>query len=86
MKYRPRHDYMEAVQGDISHAMRAVLVDWLVEVAEEYKLQPQTLYLSIHYVDRLLSVVAVNRAKLQLVLHTIGIHPLMLLGSSHIYC
>jgi cyclin A len=58
---------METVQGDITYAMRAILVDWLVEVGEEYKLQPQTLYLAIHYVDRLLSIVAVNRAKLQLV-------------------
>jgi len=42
-------------------------VDWLVEVAEEYKLQTETLYLAISYIDRFLSYMSVQRAKLQLV-------------------
>lgn len=54
-------------QPDIDHKMRAILVDWLVEVAEEYKLLPQTLYLTINYIDRFLSVMSVLRGKLQLV-------------------
>ena len=54
-------------QSDINHSMRAILVDWLVEVAEEYKLLPQTLYLTINYIDRFLSVMSVLRGKLQLV-------------------
>jgi cyclin-A len=63
---RPRADYLEAVQKDISANMRAILVDWLVEVAEEYKLVADTLYLAIYYIDRFLSVNAVARDKLQL--------------------
>ena len=47
--------------------MRSILVDWLVEVAEEYKLSLQTLYLTINYIDRVLSVMSVLRGKLQLV-------------------
>lgn len=54
-------------QSDINHSMRAILIDWLVEVAEEYKLLPQTLYLTINYIDRFLSVMSVLRGKLQLV-------------------
>ena len=54
-------------QPDINHSMRAILVDWLVEVAEEYKLLPQTLYLTINYIDRFLSAMSVLRGKLQLV-------------------
>ncbi|PKI45906.1 hypothetical protein CRG98_033705 [Punica granatum] len=46
--------------------MRAVLVDWLVEVAAEYKLLPDTLYLSISHIDRFLSLNALPRHKLQL--------------------
>jgi len=42
-------------------------VDWLVEVGEEYKLCSQTLFLTVRYIDRLLSVVSVHRTKLQLV-------------------
>merc|ERR1711936_1410348 len=47
--------------------MRSILVDWLVEVAEEYKLQTETLYLAVSYIDRFLSYMSVQRAKLQLV-------------------
>ena len=54
-------------QPDITNAMRSILVDWLVEVADEYKLQAQTLYLAISYIDRFLSKMSVMRGKLQLV-------------------
>lgn len=47
--------------------MRSILVDWLVEVAEEYRLVPETLYLAVNYIDRFLAHVPVNRSKLQLV-------------------
>lgn len=54
-------------QNDINHTMRSILIDWLVEVSEEYKLDTETLYLSVFYMDRFLSLMAVMRAKLQLV-------------------
>ncbi|KAK9054298.1 hypothetical protein SSX86_025376 [Deinandra increscens subsp. villosa] len=63
---RPIPDYMKQVQKDVSANMRAVLIDWLVEVAEEYKLLSETLYLTISYIDRFLSVNVLNRQKLQL--------------------
>ena len=66
LKNRPKPGYMKK-QSDINHSMRSILVDWLVEVAEEYKLLPQTLYLTINYIDRFLSVMSVLRGKLQLV-------------------
>ncbi|XP_010500243.1 PREDICTED: cyclin-A3-4 isoform X2 [Camelina sativa] len=65
--YRPLPDYIEKVQNDLTPHMRAVLVDWLVEVAEEYKLVSDTLYLTVSYIDRFLSVKPINRQKLQLV-------------------
>jgi len=37
-----------------------------VEVAQEYKLQTETLFLAVAYIDRFLSVMSVVRAKLQL--------------------
>lgn len=54
-------------QADLTHAMRSILVDWLVEVAEEYKLSRETLCLTVSYIDRFLSVMSVVRSKLQLV-------------------
>ncbi|XVE55814.1 hypothetical protein DITRI_Ditri03aG0187300 [Diplodiscus trichospermus] len=65
-KRRPLPDYIEKVQKDVSANMRGILVDWLVEVAEEYKLVSDTLYLTISYIDRFLSLNALSRQKLQL--------------------
>ena len=36
-------------QPDITHSMRAILMDWLVEVDEEYKLQTEILFISVSY-------------------------------------
>jgi len=62
----PLSDYIEKVQTDISSTMRGILVDWLVEVAEEYKLSDDTLFLSVLYLDRCLSIRTVARSRLQL--------------------
>ncbi|XP_067841494.1 cyclin-A1 [Heptranchias perlo] len=65
-KCRPMFGYMKK-QPDITPSMRSILVDWLVEVSEEYSLQTETLYLAINYLDRFLSCMSVLRGKLQLV-------------------
>ncbi|XP_042948582.1 G2/mitotic-specific cyclin C13-1-like [Carya illinoinensis] len=59
-------NYLEKVQNDVITNMRGILVDWLVDAAEEYKLLPDTLYLSISYIDIFLSLNVLNRQKLQL--------------------
>ncbi|XP_071645143.1 cyclin-A1 [Temnothorax longispinosus] len=64
--HRPKPGYMKK-QPDITYSMRSILIDWLVEVAEEYRLQDETLYLAISYIDRFLSYMSVVRSKLQLV-------------------
>jgi len=66
IKNMPKQNYMSK-QPDISHSMRSILVDWLVEVGEEYKLNTETLYLAVSYIDRFLSYMSVQRSKLQLV-------------------
>ncbi|XP_010556425.1 PREDICTED: putative cyclin-A3-1 [Tarenaya hassleriana] len=63
---RASHNYLEKIQNDITANMRGVLVDWLVEVAEEYRLVADTLYLTVNYVDRFLSQKSLERKKLQL--------------------
>merc|ERR1719515_413792 len=47
--------------------MRAILIDWLIEVNMKYKLKPETLFLSISILDRFLAKKPVSRKKLQLV-------------------
>ncbi|PON50366.1 Cyclin [Trema orientale] len=66
VKKRPSTDFMEKIQKDVNASMRAILIDWLVEVAEEYRLVPDTLYLTVNYIDRYLSGNVMNRQRLQL--------------------
>jgi hypothetical protein len=42
-------------QPQITHVMRAVLIDWLVEVCKEFTLKRETLHLAIHNFDRYMS-------------------------------
>ncbi|KAL1829203.1 hypothetical protein ACET3Z_007615 [Daucus carota] len=63
---RPDSNSMEIVQQDITKGMRGILIDWLVEVSEEYKLVPDTLYLTVHLIDLYLSEFYIERKRLQL--------------------
>ncbi|KAL2584078.1 hypothetical protein AAZV13_14G109500 [Glycine max] len=63
---RPLSDYMDKLQQDITPSMRGILIDWLVEVSEEYKLVPDTLYLTVNLIDRFLSQSLVQKQRLQL--------------------
>jgi cyclin B len=65
-KHWPSPDYM-ARQDDINEKMRAILVDWLVDVHLKFKLLPETLYLAASLIDRFLDQKTVTRQKLQLV-------------------
>lgn len=66
LKHLPKCGYMRK-QPDINQSMRTILVDWLVEVCEEYRMESETLCLAVSYIDRFLSTMSVVRAKLQLV-------------------
>ncbi|XP_071712261.1 cyclin-A2-4 [Rutidosis leptorrhynchoides] len=66
LMHRPQFNFMETVQRDVTPSMRGVLVDWLVEVSVEYKLDPETLYLTIHLIDLFLSQNYIERQRLQL--------------------
>ncbi|KAM3339327.1 G2/mitotic-specific cyclin S13-7 isoform X1 [Capsicum galapagoense] len=60
------HDYIDS-QPEISEKMRAILIDWLIEVHHKFELNPETLYLTINIVDRYLAVETASRRELQLV-------------------
>ena len=53
-EFRVSPHFMQS-QRDINATMRGILIDWLVEVAEEYRLVPETLHLSVNYIDRFLA-------------------------------
>ncbi|EOA20642.1 hypothetical protein CARUB_v10000955mg [Capsella rubella] len=63
---RPSTSYMVQVQRDIDPTMRGILIDWLVEVSEEYKLASDTLYLTVNLIDRFMSHNYIEKQRLQL--------------------
>ncbi|KAL0339800.1 UNVERIFIED_CONTAM: G2/mitotic-specific cyclin-2 [Sesamum radiatum] len=60
------HDYMDS-QPEINEKMRAILIDWLIQVHHKFELNPETLYLTINIVDRYLAAKTTSRRELQLV-------------------
>ncbi|XP_020216158.1 G2/mitotic-specific cyclin-1 [Cajanus cajan] len=54
-------------QIDINERMRAILVDWLIEVHDKFDLMHETLFLTVNLIDRFLAKQSVVRKKLQLV-------------------
>nr|CAD1840770.1 unnamed protein product [Ananas comosus var. bracteatus] len=54
-------------QFDINEKMRAILIDWLIEVHYKFELMEETLFLTVNVIDRFLALQTVVRKKLQLV-------------------
>jgi len=59
-------DYMSR-QPEVTKMMRAILVDWLVEVQESFELNHETLYTAVKILDLYMSKKVVNKEELQLV-------------------
>ncbi|KAL2320621.1 hypothetical protein Fmac_029590 [Flemingia macrophylla] len=59
------HDYIDS-QPEINEKMRAILVDWLIDVHTKFELSIETLYLTINIIDRFLAIKTVPRKELQL--------------------
>ncbi|KAH3809802.1 G2/mitotic-specific cyclin-B3-like [Dreissena polymorpha] len=59
-------NYM-STQKHLTSSMRAILVDWLVEVQENFELNHETLYLAVKLVDMYVSRVHTPKEALQLV-------------------
>ncbi|KAK6916808.1 Cyclin, N-terminal [Dillenia turbinata] len=59
-------NYM-AHQFNINEKMRAILIDWLIEVHYKFELMEETLFLTVNLIDRFLESQTVVRKKLQLV-------------------
>lgn len=49
---RPRSDYMDAVQKSIKPRMRTMVIDWIIDVADDTRMVTETLYLTVAYFDR----------------------------------
>uniref|UniRef100_A0AC35UCS1 Cyclin N-terminal domain-containing protein n=1 Tax=Rhabditophanes sp. KR3021 TaxID=114890 RepID=A0AC35UCS1_9BILA len=54
-------------QSEINHEMRAVLVEWLIEIASDFQLEHDTLHYAISLVDRMIQNLDIPSNKFQLV-------------------
>ncbi len=66
MTMLPNAHYMD-IQTEIQWSMRSVLMDWVIQVHTRFGLLPETLFLTVNYIDRFLSYKIVSLGKLQLV-------------------
>ena len=55
VKYQVGQDYMSK-QAQVNYKMRAILIDWLIQVHLRFTLLQETLYLTISIIDRYLQV------------------------------
>ena len=55
--------YMEN-QADINEKMRAMLIDWIIDVHFKFKLKSDTLFLTVWLIDRYLSEKQMKRGRL----------------------
>ena len=53
-------------QTDINNKMRAILIDWLIEVHLKFSFKPETLYITIYIIDSYLSLKKIERCNFQL--------------------
>ncbi|KAI3406517.2 CLB4 [Candida oxycetoniae] len=66
IKYTPNANYMD-IQTELRWEMRAVLIDWVVQVHSKFNLLAETLFLTVNYIDRFLSKKKVSLSRFQLV-------------------
>ena len=60
VKFHVQENYLSN-QRDINGSMRAILVDWLIQVQQRFKLLQETLYVTVYILDRYLQVCVVRR-------------------------
>jgi len=58
-------DYMPR-QSQLTPAMRAILIDWLAEVQQNFELHHETLYLAVKLTDRFLERQLLPKDRVQL--------------------
>jgi len=55
------HNRVNVTNEPLTPGMRMIVVSWMVEVAEEFRLQQETLHLAIGLLDRFLSSEEVSK-------------------------
>lgn len=62
----PKPRYMKC-QRELNFRMRAILVDWILDICQQFTLLTETSFLAVQLLDRLLSIKEVSKARFQLI-------------------
>ncbi|OUM57060.1 hypothetical protein PIROE2DRAFT_49027 [Piromyces sp. E2] len=65
IKLLPDPNYVEH-QQEVTWSARTILINWIAEVHWKFRMQPETLYLTVNIIDRFLSVKSIKLNKFQL--------------------
>lgn len=65
-KCRVQQDYFKKKQKQVDSKMREVLVDWLIEVHNRYKMRDETIFVAVRLVDKFLDLQEVEYHRFQL--------------------
>ena len=65
VKYQQNY-FENGIQLEIKSHMRKMVSDWMLEVCEEQRCQPEVFHLAINYMDRFLSEVRIKKSQFQL--------------------
>jgi hypothetical protein len=65
-KWNPNPTYM-ANQEKIEETIRSTLVDWLIQIHYNFKLLPESLFLTVNVIDRYFSKHQISKREVQLV-------------------
>ena len=76
---KPKLGYSMNTQYEINEIMRAILIDWIIDIHLKFKLRQETLFMTIWLIDTYLSYAFVPREKFQL----LGITCLLISCKSH---
>lgn len=60
------NNYLQ-IQNDISEKIRTVIIDWMIDVATQFNLLNETLFLSVMILDKYLEKVIVKKTEVQLI-------------------
>ncbi|XP_069461794.1 G1/S-specific cyclin-D1-like [Ambystoma mexicanum] len=65
-RYLPSPSYFQCVQQEVRPHMRRILANWMLEVCEEQSCEEDVFPLAVNCLDRFLSILSVEKRRLQL--------------------
>jgi G2/mitotic-specific cyclin-B, other len=72
--YSVDFEYLQKSQTEVKDTSRGFLVEWIIDVHRKFRLQPETLYVTVSTIDRYLSKVSIKKTQL----HLLGVAALLI--------